>query len=291
MPFIFIATLTLFAAAVQNARADIVDYFQFRTQHSEFAGKTAGFKIKIERSHRYDPGQHDIKEIRCKAHPTRPSGGFTCKGLSARFYNELDNANFLARYAYNTWGQPLRDARKIENDSYQFSLKNGFIYHVKIPAPFVEDDSMECQISIVAALNRGSIRCRSEFFPENKFEVKDVLVQYIRGSDFLWGYDENNLVKRDPKELAKVREVISGMNQLKKWGFAREKTDSFVGFRLDIAAWENRGHGSLIDLAYFIAPNSSEDRQWVIQKSADDLGLRLNVRKGVQYQRNAQILR
>src|SRR5262249_51743967 len=116
---------------------------------------------------------------------------------------------------------------KKEAGVFQGLLKRDRIFHVVLKAPMVVDDSMECEFSLMSDKKLGVVRCRSQFYPQKKFMVRDIPLVNQSGEMVVFGAPKKNEYdysgeweKTNAVAISKVQEIVREMGVLKKKNFA-----------------------------------------------------------------------
>lgn len=220
----------LFAAFATGAVADELDFYKFRTTHSPQANRQSKFEIKVLQTNLSDSDVNQENGFSCVITPEKPSK-FSCKieGEWVELDNSKSSAMLVLSKAFGYLDAEVVDVKEKSGGVWQFLLKYDRVVHVVLNAPTVVDDSMECELVVVAERDKGIFRCRSEFNSERRFEVRDVPIAFAD----MYGYIVFGL-KEDPSTdeekaqsgpaLKKIRQIIDGIKTLKKYSIVDEAT-------------------------------------------------------------------
>lgn len=222
----FVSILILLACGV--AQADVIDFYLYTTTHSKSANKTAKFMVHIIRTNLVNYAVNEQSDYKCSVRPTNP-GEFNCKvpGL-ARFPGTVSEAtarSFLTQVK-DIRGTDIVELKKTQAGVFQAVLKNDDVYHVVMDVPFVQDNSMKCQLSVVYARNKATMKCESAFIAGSGFMVRDIPIVTTHAGLLILGapqyaYDAAEVTvskwRQDNAEaIAKVHEVLNGMARMKR---------------------------------------------------------------------------
>jgi hypothetical protein len=228
---------SLIFLAASAAHADEVDFYLFRTEYSSKGNKEAKFDVEVLETNAIDRDINRSKSYTCRVHPlSADSLNCIVRDVQVIIKADAEGAKTILALSDGVKPEEIVEIKAKKDGVFQVLLQHDRIFHVTLNPPFVGDNSMECEVSIMWDHMTGMIRCRSELFPEQKFMVRDLPVIGTRYGRLEFGatrryYGEDNASweKRNETAIAKVREAVAGMARLKKLTLA-EATALSISF-------------------------------------------------------------
>jgi hypothetical protein len=215
---------SLIFLAATAAHADELDFYSFRTEYNSKGNKEAKFEVEVLETNAIDRDVNRSKTYTCRVHPlSADSLNCIVRDVQVIIKADAEGAKTILALSDAVKPEEIVEIKAKKDGVFQVLLQHDRIFHVTLNAPFVGDNSMECEVSIMWDHMTGMIRCRSELYPEQKFMVRDLPVTSTQYGVLTFGVqrrtryqDPTEWQKANADTLAKVREAVAGMARLKK---------------------------------------------------------------------------